>query len=269
MKVGDFKEFKKAVQGHAKKHGRVLPWRQTTDPYKILVSEVMLQQTQVDRVMPKYKDFLAKFPTVRALANASLGDVLKEWSGLGYNRRARMLWLCAQEVVKHHNGKFPRTKEGLVSLPGVGPYTAGAVLAFAFNTPEPVIETNIRTVYLFHFFPGKDKVSDKELLPLISRTLDKKKPREWYNALMDYGTWIKKTYGNHSARSKHHTKQSKFEGSERQVRGAILRALIEGPKTGAMLAKSLKKKPAEFQKILQGLVAEGMVKKVANRYQLP
>ena len=201
-------------------HGRhTLPWRKTHDPYKILVSEIMLQQTQVDRVLPKYTAFIKQFPTVRALSAASLREVLSSWQGLGYNRRAKMLHACAVRIVKEHKGKFPRTASALEALPGIGPYTAAAIMAFAFNKPKPLIETNVRSVYLHHFFKGKTQVSDKELLPIVERTMDKERIREWYWALMDYGTWIKKTYGNPNSQSSSYTQQSAFRGSNRQIRG--------------------------------------------------
>ena len=171
--------FKKTIWNYYKKHGRHdLPWRKTKDPYKILVSEVMLQQTQVNRVIEKYKSFLKKFPTVKALAQAPLKEVLLEWQGLGYNRRAKYLKLCAEKVIHEHEGTFPKTVKELTALPGIGPATAGDILAFAYNIPVPVIETNIRSVFI-HFFPAPPRlrrasplISDKELLPLIEKTLD-------------------------------------------------------------------------------------------------
>ncbi len=229
----------------------------------------MLQQTQVDRVIPKYNAFLKQFPNVKILAKAPLGDVLRAWSGLGYNRRAKMLWACASEVADKYGGKFPKTKTELVGLPGIGPYTAGAVLAFAFNTPEPLIETNVRTAYLFHFFPGKDGVNDKELMPIIEATLDQKEPRLWYNALMDYGAWIKRIYGNHSARSKHHTKQSTFKGSNRELRGALLRALGKKGETTRALIKISNRTADEVEFQLEALKKEKMIEKKKTMWRLP
>ncbi len=265
----EIRDFRTTVRAHFHRHGRSFPWRETKDPYKILVSEVMLQQTQVDRVVPKYKAFLKQFPNVQALAKAPLGDVLRAWSGLGYNRRAKMLHECAKAVVAEHDGKFPGTRTELIGLPGIGPYTAGAVLAFAFNTPEPLIETNVRTTYLFHFFPGKDAVSDRELMPLISATLDTKEPRLWYNALMDYGAWIKKTYGNHGARSKHHTKQSMFKGSVRELRGALLRMLGEKEETTRALIKRSGRTAEEVRLQLAMLEKEKMIEKKRATWHLP
>lgn len=192
------------------------------------MSEVMLQQTQVERVMPKYKSFLKKFPSLSALAKAPLSEVLIEWQGLGYNRRAKMLHDAAKEIMSQHNGIFPRTHESILSLPGVGPYTASAVRVFAYNEPEVLIETNVRSVYIHHFFPRTAKVSDSALLPLIKKTLPQAgKNREWYSALMDYGSHLKQTVGNASKRSAHHIRQKPFKGSNREVRGAIVKMLTE------------------------------------------
>jgi A/G-specific adenine glycosylase len=171
------KEFRRIVLKHWKENGRhKLPWRRTHDPYKILVSEVMLQQTQVDRVVPYYKAFIKKFPTVRILAKAKLSEVLKLWSGLGYNRRAKYLRDAALAVVEKHSGKFPTEYEALRKLPGIGDYTARAVRVFAFNERDVLIETNVRTAYLHHFFANAKSVHDKELLPLILSRSGRRRP---------------------------------------------------------------------------------------------
>lgn len=263
--------FVETVWRYYHKEGRKqLTWRKTKKPYRILVSEVMLQQTQVDRVATKYDLFLKRFPTVDALANASLGAVLREWQGLGYNRRAKMLHQCAGQVVERHGGQFPKTYDGLVALPGIGPYTAGAVMAFAYNKAVPIIETNIRTVYLHHFFHDKTDVSDSEIVRYIALTLDQENPREWYYALMDYGAYLKKTLGNQNTRSKHYTKQSKFEGSDRQIRGAILRTLIEGSMTRKKLHNVLDRfEDVRIDAQLEKLEREEIVLKRGLSYSLP
>ena len=261
------RKFQKLVKDHYKKDRRALPWRDTSNAYRILVSEIMLQQTQVDRVVPKYKVFLKAFPTFGSLASAPLSDVLRGWQGLGYNRRAKMLHVCAKGVCEQYGGKLPRTYEELQKLPGIGPYTAGAVMAFAYNKPIPIIETNIRTAYLHHFFKNKNDVHDRELMPVIERTLDRENPRDWYHALMDYGSTLKQTEGNANIRSRHYTKQSRFEGSNRQVRGQILRALSEEPMTLIGLRKagiSAEKLPAQ----LQALAAEGFVVRRESKWHL-
>lgn len=263
--------FTNTVWKYYQAHGRHdLPWRKTGDPYKILVSEIMLQQTQVDRVLPKYKAFLKEFPSVRALARAPLSLVLKAWQGLGYNRRAKMLHETAKEVVTEHNGTFPNVYTELIHLPGIGPYTASAILAFAFNQPVSMIETNIRTAYLHHFFKDETDVTDKELVRYIALTLDAKRPREWYWALMDYGAHLKKEHGNPNSRSKHYTKQSKFDGSDRQIRGATIRFLTRKNMTRKELVESLKQyEDIRIDTQLERLKCEGMLIKKGRSFSLP
>lgn len=266
---GSVRRFRQEVRGHYVQQGRKLPWRETANPYHILVSEIMLQQTQVERVVPKYQAFLKQLPTVRVLAKASLGDVIRLWSGLGYNRRAKMLHLCAQELVQNHKGIFPRTQKELEELPGIGPYTAGALMSFAYNQPIVMIETNIRAVYLHHFFKDTKDVPDTALLPLIEQTLDRKAPRLWYNMLMDYGTWIKKEYGNPNKKSKHHVIQKKFEGSARQVRGNILRALAGSAASTTSLIKKLSLRKEILLEQLQQLKKEELIVFEKGKWQLP
>jgi A/G-specific adenine glycosylase len=230
----------------------------------------MLQQTQVNRVLPKYHAFLKRFPTVHALAQAPLREVLIQWQGLGYNRRAKMLHACALEVVEKHKGRFPQTQEALVALPGIGPYTAGAVLAFAYNKPVVFIETNIRSVYLHHFFNDATQVTDRELLPFIERTLHTGDPRSWYYALMDYGVCIKKECGNPNTRSVHYTKQSAFKGSDRQIRGAIVRLLTEKEYTRNALHGALSLfEDARIDAQIEKLKKEGIVVQKKAKLFLP
>jgi A/G-specific adenine glycosylase len=264
-------QFIKTVWSFYRQQGRHdLSWRKTNDPYKILVSEIMLQQTQVTRVLPKYKAFLKQFPTTKKLAEASLGEVLVAWQGLGYNRRAKFLKQAAEAVMGEHKGKWPKILPELRALPGIGSYTAGAVVNFAYNEPVPLIETNVRTVYIHHFFHDKEGVSDTELLPIIERTLDTKNPREWNWALMDYGSHLKETVGNLSKRSKHYTKQSTFKGSDRQIRGAILRELAKGPLTEINLYRALNVIEKERIKLqLDALLAENLINKNKTSYLLP
>ena len=264
-------QFIKTVWDFYQTQGRHdLPWRKTKDPYKIVVSELMLQQTQVTRVIPKYKEFLKHFPTVAKLASAPLGDVLKAWQGLGYNRRAKFLWQAAQSVQNEYKGKWPKTFLELKNLPGIGTYTAGAVMNFAYNEPVPLIETNVRTVYIHHFFKDMENVSDKELLPIIERTLDTTNPREWNWALMDYGSYLKSTIGNVSTKSKTYKKQSNFKESNRYVRGAIIRALAKNSYTEANLRRALLEiEPDRIKLQLNLLVEEKLIVKVNRTYQLP
>lgn len=261
-------QFIQTVWDFYHKQGRnYLPWRQTTDPYHILVSELMLQQTQVDRVVPKYETFIARWPTAAALANVSLGEVLTAWQGLGYNRRAKYLFETAQVITNEHNSVFPNTEAELRALPGIGPYTASAILAFAFNQPVTLIETNVRQVYIHHFFPRTTVVDDKELSPLIERTVALDNPAQWYAALMDYGTHLKRQHGNITRRSRQYQKQSRFKGSDREVRGAILRNLAVKPVTVSALEKIIKDKRVPQQ--LEKLAAEGMVVQNGKVYSLP
>ncbi len=262
--------FRRTVKSYYKKQGRHdLPWRHTTDPYHILVSEVMLQQTQVDRVRPKYELFIKTYPNVQELAKAPLGAVLRLWVGLGYNRRAKYLKQAA-EVVVSNGGVFPTTSKGLADLPGVGPYTAAAVAAFAYNLPVVMIETNIRTVFTYHFFKERTAVTDSELCPFILETLDKKKSREWYYALMDYGVYLKKTYGSINHQSKHHVVQKPFKGSRREVRGAVVRQLAGVPSGIPLLrlASTLIIEKSVLTEVLQALCVEGLVIKNGRRFML-
>lgn len=264
------KKFIQEVWDYYNRHGRrSLPWRKTKNPYHILVSEIMLQQTQVDRVITKYKSFLKRFPTLKKLSEATLGEVLIEWQGLGYNRRAKMLHECAKKITSEYKGKFPKTHTELLKLPGIGSYTAGAVMAFAHNEAVPIIETNIRTVVLHHFFNDATDVTDKDILKIVSRTLDTDNPREWYYALMDYGAYIKKEFGNPNSRSKHYTKQSTFAGSDRQIRGAILKLLTEGNATRAQFLKKLSFEDIRIDAQIQKLCREAMIEKKGTLFSLP
>ncbi len=230
--------FRSRVRTHYLRHGRHgLPWRMTRDPYAILVSEVMLQQTQVARVIPKYDAFLAEFPTLDALAAAPLEHVLRAWQGLGYNRRAMWLKRAAETLSERHGGQVPRDARALEALPGVGRTTAAGVLVFAFGSPAAYLETNVRAAYLHDFFPEQESVADRDILPLLGLTMDREDPREWFYALLDYGAWLKRALPNPSRRSAHHKRQSHFEGSNRQKRARLLRAVLAGPgRTAAELA---------------------------------
>jgi A/G-specific adenine glycosylase len=257
--------FRKLIWVHYKQNKRSLPWRRTRDPYKILVSEVMLQQTQSYRVEPKYKAFISRFPTIGSLAQASSADVLREWQGLGYNRRALYLKKCAEQLVGRFNGKFPKDLDKLLSLPGIGLATAGDMLAFAWNIPTVFIETNIRTVFIHFFFKDVDKVSDKEILPLVEKTLDRQNPREWYWALFDYGVMLKKKRVSNS-KSAHYTKQTKFIGSFRQKRAQAVRLLLEKPRTAQELAKNMGIEEAVVAKIMESLIKDGLARRKQDAF---
>lgn len=260
MSDRDIQAFRELVLGYYEEHGRDLPWRRTRDPYAILVSEVMLQQTQVPRVIPKYEAFLGAFPDVETLALAQLAEVLAAWSGLGYNRRAKALKHAAEMIVAEQGGRVPSTVEGLTALPGIGFATAAQILAFAFDVAVPFIETNIRSVYIHEFFGDAEGIPDSAILPLVEATLDRDDPRTWYYAIMDYGTHLKATLPNPSRRSAHHTKQSRFEGSMRQVRGAILRELTARPGQSAeSLVGATGSEEERVSAALEALVTEGFL----------
>lgn len=250
--------FKKTIWNYYEKHRRQMAWRDDPSPYKVVVSEIMLQQTQAERVAKKFDSFLKEFPDFKSLSKAPLQSVLKEWQGLGYNRRALNLHRLSQQI----QGKLPKTYEELIELPGIGPNTAGSILAFAFNIPRPFIETNIRTVYIHFFFKKtRGKIHDKKIMPLIEETLDKKNPREWYYALMDYGAYLKKLHPNPSRRSKHHIKQSKFKGSNRELRSHILKELLKESQTiGALIGLFPDKEKIKIDKNVRDLEKEGFIK---------
>ena len=189
----------------------------------------MLQQTQVERVRTKYVEFLAAFPDFAALAGARFQAVLAAWQGLGYNRRAIALHRCAQAVMERHGGLLPDDVTALETLPGIGPYTARAIAAFAYGRPTVFIETNIRTAFIHHFFHDRQGVRDGEILPLVAATRDDAAPRDWYYALMDYGVMLKKEHGNPGRKSAHHVRQSPFKGSNRELRSRILKEILANP----------------------------------------
>ena len=253
--------FRKHVYDASRKGGRDdLPWRLTRDPYRIMVSEIMLQQTQVARVKTKYGEFLAAFPDVSTLAHALLQDVLAAWQGLGYNRRGMALKRAAEAIVTQFGGVVPETPEELRTLPGIGPYTAGAIAAFAFNRPELFIETNIRSVYIHLFFHDRHGVADREILPLLAATLDRDQPREWYYALMDYGVRLKREVPNPGRRSAHHVRQSPFPGSNRELRSSILRMILaDGDSTEAKLIAHIDREPEQVRDNLRDLEREGFI----------
>ena len=261
--------FQAIIQHYHTHKRRSFPWRDDISPYRVVVSEIMLQQTQTDRVLPKFNLFVEQFPDFQALADAPFHDVLRFWKGLGYNRRAMALQKIAQIVVADHGGMLPQEPEILETFPGIGKATARSIAAFAFNLPTTFIETNIRTVFIYFFFKNRTDVHDKELEPLILKTVDNKSPREWYYALMDYGVMLKKTVGNVSRLSSHYTKQSKFQGSDRQIRGMILQILLDHPGIEqTQLIAMLDKNEQRVSKILHDLCVEGFAHNVNGTLRL-
>lgn len=256
-------EFQARVWKFYKTDGRTLPWRspfvseqkKTLDPYAILVSEFMLQQTQVSRVIPKYKAFLYRFPSLKDLANAPFDTVLAEWQGLGYNRRARYLHDAARSLVGHQREWSP---ELLSAQKGIGINTAAAVCVYAYNQPYVFIETNIRAVFLHHFFKDEIGVSDIALLPYVKKTLDYERPREWYWALMDYGSYLKRVQLNPNRRSAHYKKQSPFAGSDRELRAQVVRTILGYKKCTFSELENVHPDP-RLRDVLDALRREGLI----------
>jgi A/G-specific adenine glycosylase len=264
-----FRAFQKLIYAYYHEYGRELPWRETEDPYHILVSEIMLQQTQVERVIGKYDAFVTAFPDFHALAQAPLQEILKVWQGLGYNRRAIALKKIAELVVTTYNGTLPSHPDELKKLPGIGSYTAAALATFAFHQPTVFIETNIRTVFIHFFFHDQDNIKDTEILPLVKRTLDTAHPRIWYYALMDYGAMLKQLHPNPNRRSAHYHKQTPFHGSNRELRGMILRTLArESTISERELVHALDMDSARVRGTLVQLQDEGFIRKSGNRYRI-
>jgi A/G-specific adenine glycosylase len=261
--------FQHLVYTYYNKHRRDLPWRNTDNPYHILVSEIMLQQTQVERVIEKYSRFVERFPDVASLAKATLKEILEVWQGLGYNRRAISLMKLAGIIISEYQGKLPANAEDLMKLPGIGRATAGCLLAFAFCTPSVFIETNIRRVFIHHFFQDREGIHDNEIMPLVEATLDRKNPRDWYYALMDYGSLLKKEIENPNKKSAHYTRQAPFEGSDRKIRGAILKTLIKKTSmTEKDIITAISIEKERTKKILSALVKEGFIIRTGKTFRI-
>ena len=263
-------QFQSVIWEFYRVSGRLFDWRHTDDPYKVVVSEIMLQQTQTFRVAQKYQPFIARFGSFEALASAPLVEVLAYWQGLGYNRRGMYLHKIAQKVVAEYGGHVPNDPQTHEKFPGLGPATARSICAFAFNAPVIFIETNIRAVYIHHFFQSHNKVHDKQLLPLLEATLERERTRDWYYALMDYGVYLKKQYINPNRKSAHHATQSKFEGSDRQIRGMIIKYLSTQASMATLeeLKITLAKEDERLEKALAGLCQEGLIVNKNNQYRI-
>lgn len=257
-------EFQRFLRQQGEELYRTMPWREDTRPYYVLVSELMLQQTQVDRVIPKFEAFITAYPDEETLANAPLADVLTHWQGLGYNRRAKFLHDAAKTVTSQN--EFPNDEQGLMALPGVGKNTAGAIRAYAFNQPAIFIETNVRAVYIHHFFSESDLVDDQQIYELLEQTIDRDHPREFYWALMDYGSWLKKQ-GVLPSRSRHYKKQSPLKGSVREVRGRIIASLAQHDMTETELFKNVSG-DERFNAALEGVIRDGLVKRTEDMLHL-
>ena len=270
-------QFEETVRERGAELYRDLPWRNDFDPYGILVSEVMLQQTQVSRVQGRWEEWLDTFPTPADLAAAPLPVVLELWQGMGYNRRALNLKKCAETLVSEFDGEVPHDKKALLSLPGVGPSTAAGVRVFAFCKPDIYVETNVRAVFIHELFPDTELVDDKEIIPLVEATCPQDTTvRSWYYALLDYGAYLKKTQTNPTRKSKQYARQSKFEGSHRQKRAYLLRRVLEGVTSIQELADDLaqyelsnkREAPSvqETEQILAELQKDGFIEQNAGTW---
>lgn len=257
-------DFQAVVWQYYSDHARQLPWRETHSPFYVVLSEIMLQQTQVSRVIPKFNAFVYTCDSFVDLAKLPLATVLKMWSGLGYNRRAKYLHQIAQAVVTDFNSQLPSSYKQLVTLPGIGTNTAGAILAYAYNQPVVFIETNIRSVLFHHFFDSERNVSDTQLRQVVEQVLDRDNPREWYWALMDYGSHLKATKGAQLTMSRHYRRQTPLEGSLRQMRGQIMKSLVEGSRTMGQL-QAIYGTDDRFVVALEQLIAEGLVSRHSQK----
>ncbi|PIX68711.1 endonuclease III [Candidatus Roizmanbacteria bacterium CG_4_10_14_3_um_filter_39_13] len=260
-------EFIKTVWEYYKKNKRAMPWREDISPYSIFISEVMLQQTQVARVLAAYPLFKSQFPSFKSLSQVHTATLLAAWQGMGYNRRALYLKAAAEVVCTKYKEVLPEDTALLDKLPGIGHATACSIVAFAFNKPVVFIETNIRRVFIYYFFSDTEDVSDNDILPLVEKTLDKKNPREWYWGLMDYGAYLATQIENPNIKSKHYVKQKKFEGSVRQVRGAILKYLLKRSYSKEELEKIYTDDERLFT-ALEQLEKEGFIASKKGRYNI-
>ena len=266
----ELESFRKNVLSFYQAQGRTFPWRITQNPYEIVVSEFMLQQTRTELVEKKYLPFLAAFPNLEALAEAPLSTLLSHWKGLGYNRRAIYLQEFARYALTQWKGNIPSDPTLLKQRKGLGEYTSRAIPTFAYNIPHVFIETNIRRVFLHHFFPDKEGVHDREILPWVEKTLHREHPRAWYYALMDYGAYLAKKFPNSNRRSKHFIRQASLEGSRIQLLGRILSALLQAEcalDIGTLAAR-VSFSSEETKQVLQQLSAEGFVAEEAGVYRI-
>jgi A/G-specific adenine glycosylase len=252
--------FRQIIWDYYALNRREFPWRYVEDPYYIVVSEIMLQQTQTYRVERKFVSFIEQFPSWHALAFASWPEVLLAWQGLGYNSRAKRLHETAKRIIAEFDGNVPNDPDILKTFSGIGPNTAASICSFAYNRPTIFVETNIRAVFIYHFFPGKENINDKLLLPLIQKTLDQTDPRSWYYALMDYGVYLKQKVHNPSRRSAHYIVQTKFEGSDRQIRSTIIKILLaRGVLKREELIALVDREPSRVLQIIDDLCKEKLI----------
>ncbi len=255
--------FNDHIWEYYRKEGRSFPWRETSDPYRILLSELMLQQTQTSRVLPKYHQFLQNWPDFEAMASSSLPEVLSAWRGLGYNRRALALRTIAQRT-QQYGWTLPNEYGQLLEFPMIGPATAGAIIAFAYGERAVYLETNVRRVLIHQFHPNGQEIKDRMLHRELSELAELQDDcKHWYYALMDYGVYLKTKLVNPNRKSAHYRKQAPFSDSNRQIRGMILVAFTErGNSSLTELYKRLPFPPERVLECLQALEREGFVKQL-------
>jgi A/G-specific adenine glycosylase len=234
-----------------------------------MVSEYMLQQTRVERVMPFWENWMRLWPNPASLAKASMEDAVKAWCGLGYNRRCYYLKESASIIVNEYDGAVPKETNVLRTFPGIGPYMAGAIACFGYNRPEGFIETNIRSAMIHCFFPDRNDVRDKEIFPILEAALDRCDPKTWYYALMDYGASLKKSGENPNRRSAHYTRQSPCIGSFRQARGKVIRTLVSmGPSSVKEIEIASGLMGEKLYRVLDRLENESMVAEKEGIYRI-
>lgn len=260
--------FNKIVWDYYRKHRRQLIWREKITPYYVFISEVMLQQTQVSRVEKKFPEFIKKYPDFKSLTQTSTKELLQTWQGMGYNRRALYLRDAAQIIINAHEGKLPQDPIALDELPGIGSATAKSIVVFLWNKPLIFIETNIRRVFIRHFFSDRTDISDEEILLLVEETLDRENPREWYYALMDYGSYLPRITKNPNRRSKHYKKQTLFMGSDRQIRGTVIKLLLNKSLSLYELSQFMKIKKERIKYNIARLEKEGFVMEKKGKYAI-
>jgi A/G-specific adenine glycosylase len=263
-------EFRDAIYAYYEKEGRVFPWRKNIRPWAVLVSEFMLQQTRTERVVRYWKRWMELWPKPEDLAAAPMEAVLREWSGLGYNRRAKNLRSCAETITEEYRGRVPGTPEELRKLPGIGDYSSGAIACFGYNYPAVFIETNIRAAVIHFFFQDHSAVSDGEIRPILEEALDRENPRKWYYALMDYGAALKKITVNPNRKSAHYAKQSRFEGSFRQKRGRVIKYLaFNGPASAEILSRKTGIEEEDIYQVVDSLEKDLMLAEKEGIYRIP
>jgi A/G-specific adenine glycosylase len=260
----DIKRFQKKVFSFYEKNKRDLPWRKTTDPYKILLSELMLQQTQVKRVILYYEKWIARWPTIDALASASRSEVLQMWMGLGYNTRAMNLHTTARKIVATFDSDVLQAMKQYKELPGIGKYTSHAIQIFSTNADLITVDTNIRRI-LISEFKLPTKIADKELWLLAEKCLPLGKSRDWHNALMDYGA-LHMTSQKTGIKPK--TQQTQFEGSNRQIRAQILRCLLQKSMSFSELEKTVGIEKTRLGAILDKMMNEKIIENKNKTYHL-